>query len=85
MLAIPADNPFIKYVRNDGYYFVSIHKFCRNAEIVFMLLLLPMLSLKKQAEWFRFVVIVLYVYAILLTIWAMWILGQIIIRSEESV
>lgn len=85
LLAIPADNPFIKYVRNVGYYFVSIHKFCRNAEIVFMLLLLPMLSLKKQAEWFRFVVIVLYVYAILLTIWAMWILGQIIIRSEESV
>ena len=93
ILAIPADNPFIQAVRQDGKYFVFIHKFCRNAEIVFMLLLLPMLYLKEQRPTFWFIsppveptvfsclCVCMYIYALILTIWAMWLLCNIFISS----
>ena len=84
IITIPADNPFMKIIRQEGHYFVFIHKFCRCAEIIFMLTLIPMLYITCDRVILSILMMSAYICAILLTIWAMWLLGEIIIISEKQ-
>ena len=84
LFSVPKDNPFMQHVRKDGRYLILIHRFCRTAEIAFMLLMLPMFYMSKCRVISNLVVVSIYISAILLTVWAMYLMGQILIICERS-
>ena len=84
LFSVPKDNPFMQHVRKDGRYLILIHRFCRTAEIAFMLLMLPMFYMSKCRVILNLVVVSIYISAILLTVWAMYLMGQILIICERS-
>lgn len=81
LISISSENRFIKAVRNDGNYFPYIHRFCRRAEIVFVIDLIPMLYMGNDI--YNIVVFAVFVYGLIFTVWAMWLIGKILIISEK--
>lgn len=84
LLTVPEKNAFIQIARNEGY-FVFLHKFCRRSEIVFAILLIPMLFINDCPDMlmYNILIISLYLYALFFTIWTMWLIGKLLVRSEE--
>lgn len=83
LISVPKENPFMQQVRNDGSYLILIHRFCRIAEMTFMLIMLPMFFMDKESGVLNFLVISAYIAALLFTVWAMYLMGRILILSEK--
>jgi len=83
LVAVSSDNPFIRALRHEGNYMSLIHRFCRRAELAFVFLLLPMLYMEKATAWLNIILLSGYVYSLLFTIWAMSLIGKILIISEK--
>lgn len=81
--AIPSDNAFMKAVRDNGYYIAYIHRFCRRSELIFLLLLIPMLYMPNAHICLNLFLISGYICALIFTIWAMALMGKILIISER--
>lgn len=81
LTSVSTRNEFIKAVKKDGQYFLYIHRFCRRAELVFLLNLIPMLYMGNPI--YNIAVLSLLIYGLLFTLWAMWLIGQILVYSER--
>ena len=81
LISVTSENRFIKAIRDDGNYLPFIHKFCRRAEIVFVIDLIPMLYMGN--DYYNIAVITLLLYGLLFTLWAMWLIGNILIISAH--
>ena len=84
LISVPKDNPFMQYIRMDGRYFVYIHRFCRMAEIGFLIVMIPMFYMAEGEIVLDLVVFTIYVSCLLLTIWSMSLMGKILIISERQ-
>lgn len=83
LISVPKENPFMQQVRKDGSYLILIHRFCRIAEMTFMLIMLPMFFMDKESGVLNFLVISAYIAALLFTVWSMYLMGRILILSEK--
>lgn len=83
LISVPKENPFMQQVRKDGGYLILIHRFCRIAEMTFMLIMLPMFFMDKESCVLNFLVISAYIAALLFTVWSMYLMGRILILSEK--
>lgn len=83
LISVPKENPFMQQVRKDGSYLILIHRFCRIAEMTFMLIMLPMFFLDNESGVLNFLVISAYIAALLFTVWSMYLMGRILILSEK--
>ena len=83
LISVPKENPFMQQVRKDGSYLILIHRFCRIAEMTFMLIMLPMFFMDKESGMLNFLVISAYIAALLFTVWSMYLMGRILILSEK--
>ena len=86
LMSASSENRFIREVRHEGKYFPFIHKFCRRSEIVFSLLLIPMLFMEKGEKnaIYNIASFSLYLYGLIFTIWTMWLIGRILTISERN-
>ena len=84
LISVPKENPFMQQVRKDGSYLILIHRFCRIAEMTFMLIMLPMFFMDKESGVLNFLVISAYIAALLFTVWSMYLMGRILILSEKN-
>lgn len=73
----------MQQVRKDGSYLILIHRFCRIAEMTFMLIMLPMFFMSKDNGVLNFLVVSAYIAALLFTVWSMYLMGRILILSEK--
>ena len=73
----------MQQVRKDGSYLILIHRFCRIAEMTFMLIMLPMFFMSKDNGVLNFLVVSAYIAALLFTVWSMSLMGRILILSEK--
>lgn len=83
LISVPKENPFMQQVRKDGSYLILIHRFCRIAEMTFMLIMLPMFFMDKDSGVLNFLVVSAYIAALLFTVWSMYLMGRILILSEK--
>ena len=83
LISVPKENPFMQQVRKDGSYLILIHRFCRIAEMTFMLIMLPMFFMSKDNGVLSFLVVSSYIAALLFTVWSMYLMGRILILSEK--
>ena len=83
LISVPKENPFMQQVRKDGSYLILIHRFCRIAEMTFMLIMLPMFFMDNESGVLNFLVISAYIAALLFTVWSMYLMGRILILSEK--
>lgn len=83
LISVPKENPFMQEVRKDGSYLILIHRFCRIAEMTFMLIMLPMFFMDNESGVLNFLVISAYIAALLFTVWSMYLMGRILILSEK--
>lgn len=83
LISVPKENLFMQQVRKDGSYLILIHRFCRIAEMTFMLIMLPMFFMAKERSVLNFLVISAYIAALLFTVWSMYLMGRILILSEK--
>ena len=83
LISVPKENPFMQQVRKDGSYLILIHRFCRIAEMTFMLIMLPMFFMDNESGVLNFLVISAYIAALLFTVWSMCLMGRILILSEK--
>ena len=81
LTSVSTKNEFIREVKRDGNYFPYIHRFCRRAEITFVGNWIPMLYMGNTI--YSLAVTALFLFAVLFTLWAMWLIGQILIYSEK--
>ena len=63
---------------------ILIHRFCRIAEMTFMLIMLPMFFMDKESGVLNFLVISAYIAALLFTVWSMYLMGRILILIEKN-
>jgi hypothetical protein len=84
LISVPKDNPFMQYVRKDGRYLVFIHRFCRTAEIGFLVTMIPMFYMDKEKAVLNIVVLSCFIGCLLLTIWSMFLMGKILIVCEKQ-
>lgn len=73
----------MQQVRKEGSYLILIHRFCRIAEMTFMLIMLPMFFMDNESDVLNFLVISAYIAALLFTVWSMYLMGRILILSEK--
>ena len=73
----------MQQVRKDGSYLILIHRFCRIAEMTFMLIMLPMFFMSKDNGVLNLLVASAYIAALLFTVWSMYLMGRILILSEK--
>ena len=73
----------MQQVRKDGSYLILIHRFCRIAEMTFMLIMLPMFFMSKDNGVLNFLVVSAYIAALLFTVWSMYLMGRMLILSEK--
>ena len=73
----------MQQVRKDGSYLILIHRFCRIAEMTFMLIMLPMFFMSKDNGVLNFLVVSAYIAALLFTVWSMYLMSRILILSEK--
>lgn len=85
LLSVPKDNPFMTQIRKDGHYLIYIHRFCRLAEISFMLIFMPMIFVNNERQILAFIAISIFIGAMVLTIWSMYLMGKILIFCEKHV
>ena len=83
LMSIPMNNPFMKNMRTDGRYLTFVHRFCRLAEIGFIAIMVPMLFMDAKRIFLNIIVFAAYVYALLFTIWSMYLMGSILINCEK--
>lgn len=83
LISVPKENPFMQQIRKDGSYLILIHRFCRIAEMTFMLIMLPMFFMDNESGMLNFLVISAYIAALLFTVWSMYLMGRILILSEK--
>lgn len=83
LISVPKENPFMRQVRENSQYLIVIHRFCRMSEIIFMLIMLPMFFMDETSELLNFLMTLAYICALLLTVWAMYLMGRILILSEK--
>lgn len=84
LISIPKDNPFMQYIRKDGRYLVFIHRFCRAAEIGFLITMIPMFYMDKDRTILNVAALTCFVGCLLLTIWSMFLMGKILIACEKQ-
>lgn len=84
LISVPKENPFMQYVRRHGKYLIALHRFCRAAEIIFMLIMIPMLFMDKERELLNLLVLSAYIWSLVFTIWSMYLMGRILIACERS-
>lgn len=82
LISVPKENPFMQQVRKDGSYLILIHRFCRIAEMTFMLIILPMFFMDNESGVLNFLVTSADIAALLFTVWSMYLMGRILILSE---
>ena len=73
----------MQQVRKDGSYLILIHRFCRIAEMTFMLIMLPMFFMSKDNGVLNFLVVSAYIAALLFTVWSMYLMGRTLILREK--
>ena len=83
LISVPKENPFMRQVREDGSYLILIHRFCRIAEMIFMLIMLPMFFMHEKRCVLNFLVTSSFIAALLFTVWSMYLMGSILILSEK--
>ena len=83
LIALPHENPFVKAIRKEGHYMRYLHVFCRRAQIVFMLWLLPMLYMGEETTCLNHIATAGYLFALTFSIWAMWLMTRILIITEK--
>jgi len=69
----------LQVIRKQSDYLLDIHKFCRYAEISFLLDLIPMLYMSKKAIVLNILVFSAYLFALIFTIWAIFLIGSILL------
>ena len=83
LMTIPAKNAFLQLIRKEGHYLINFHRFCRYAEILFLVNLLPMVYMSGERLYLNLVVFAVYVSALLFAIWSMYLMGSILIKCER--
>lgn len=84
LISVPKDNPFMQYIRKDGRYLVYIHRFCRVAEVLFLIAMIPMFYMNKERPALNIIVLAVFIGCLLLTIWSMILMGKILIACEKQ-
>lgn len=84
LISVPKDNPFMQYVRKHGKYLIILHRFCRVAEIMYMLIMIPMLFMQEERLILNVLVLAAYMWSMFFTIWTMYLMGRILITCEQS-
>lgn len=94
LISISSQNAFIQELRKDGNYLPFIHQFCRRAEVGFVMVFIPMFYMGKVfksivlwniqvSQVFNVIVFSGFLFSLLFTVWAMWLIGQILIIAER--
>ena len=78
-----SDKEVIDVIRNHVRFSKRIHRFCRIAEMTFMLIMPPMFFMDNESGVLNFLVISAYIAALLFTVWSMYLMGRILILSEK--
>ena len=83
LVALSPNNPYMRAIRREGHYLIHIHRCCRRAEVLFVALLIPMLYMSNDVGLLNVIIFAAYVAALLFTIWAMILIGAILIICEQ--
>jgi len=92
LIAIPESNRFMLQLRRyKSRYLKYLHLFCHRAELFFMFVFFPMLFSENILNHFipshqaiiSIVFLSFFFSGFLFSLWAMWLLGSILLRCEE--
>lgn len=83
LISVPKENPFMRHIRRDGRYLIYLHRFCLVAEIIFMVIMLPMLYMSKDRHALNVIILAAFIGSLIYTIWSMYLMCRILIDCEK--